>query len=259
MERERHMIFRSHYSQLPIMLIRITPALRVLLAVLALTLTAPVLAADPVTDAMQQAYPAYRAALFKTNSGSQAESQKAMSQAQAAWQQLASQFGTRPPAPYDRDKAFAASVTKVASIYVKAAGEIGNNQLAQAHETLEEARDVMAEMRRRNNVVVYSDHMNAYHMQMEHVLNEGVKWLDQPQGMLKLTAEAGVLAFLLQRIDTEAPADYAQKPEFKSLLNAVQQSVTRLSTAVMAQDAAAVKAAIGKLKSPYGKLFLNFG
>jgi hypothetical protein len=217
------------------------------------------LAADPVTDAMQDAYAPYRTALFKTNGASQAESQQAMTQAQQSWARLSAQFGTAPPAPYDRDAAFAASLAEVAKVYARAAEQISANQLAAAHETLEHARDIMAEVRRRNQVIVYSDHMNAYHAEMELVINDGSKVLAQPNGIPQLTATAGALGYLAGRLTTEAPEKYAKNEEFVSLAKAVQKSVSDLQAALFAQDAPAAKAAIQKLKAPYGKLFLKFG
>jgi hypothetical protein len=216
-------------------------------------------AADPVTDAMQAAYAPYRVALFKTNSNAQAESQQAIAQAQQAWNKLTEQYSAKPAAPYDRDPAFAASLAEVSKVYTLAAQEAAANQLTLAHETLEKARDIMAEMRRRNQVVVFSDHMNAYHAEMEHVLINGPKVLSQPNGMQQLTAMVGTLNYLAKKLVTEAPADYAKNEEFSALAKAVNKSVNDLQDALFSQDAAAAKAAMAKVKVPYSKLFLKFG
>lgn len=219
----------------------------------------PVFATDAVTDAMQAAYAPYREALFRTNSNAQAESQQAMVQAQQSWAKLVAQFGAKSPAPYDRDPTFAASLADVTKVYAKAADEVNARQLTVAHETLEKARDIMAETRRRNQVIIYSDHMNAYHLEMEHVLIDGVKTLSQPNGMQQLTATVGALSYLTKKLTTEAPATYAKHAEFTGLVKAVDKSVSDLQAALFAQDAAAVKEAIGKIKGPYSKLFLKFG
>lgn len=219
----------------------------------------PVLAADAVTDAMQAAYGPYRVALFKTNRNSQAEAQQAMAQAQQAWGQLAVQFGSKPPAPYDRDAAFATSLAEVSKVYAKASEQVVANQLTAAHETLEAARDIMAQLRHRNQVIVYSDHMNAYHSEMEHVLIEGPKTLTQANGLQQLTAQVGVLTYLSKKLGTEAPTNYSSNPEFVELLKAVDKSVADLQAALFAQNVVAVKEAMGKVKAPYSKLFLKFG
>jgi hypothetical protein len=216
-------------------------------------------AADTVTDAIQSAYVPYRIALFKTNSNSHAEAREAMIQAQQAWGQFVVKFGSSPPAPYDRDSAFGTSVADVSKVYAKASEQVAANQLGAAHETLESARDILAELRRRNQIVVYSDHMNAFHSEMEHMLTEGPKILSQQSGMQQLTASVGVLTYLGKKLGTEAPAIYSSNAEFKDSLGAVEKSVADLRAALFAQNAEAVKDAMKKLKMPYGKMFLKFG
>ena len=238
---------------------RIHHTLKALALAALLSAGASAQAADPVTDAMQAANAPYRMALFKTNGKSQPEAQQALTQAQQAWDKLGAQFSAKPSAPYDRDPAFAASVAEVAKVYTKAMAEINANQLADAHNTLEHARDVMADMRQRNNVVVFSDHMNEYHSQMELIVVDGNATLAQPKGLLTLTAQAGTLGYLAKRLSTQAPASLTQNPEFSALLAAVNQSVASLETALLNQDMAAAKDAIGKLKGPYSRLFAKFG
>ena len=216
-------------------------------------------AADPLTDAMQQAYAPYRAALFRTNSGAQAESAAAVAKAREAWQALDARFAAQPPAPYDRDPALKDSLAAVGKVYERAAAQVDAKQLPEAHETLEAARDLMAELRRRNGVVVYSDHMNAYHAQMEHVLESGPKLLAAPDGLLPLAGEAGALGYLAQRLSTEAPSTQRANAEFGPLLQGVLDAVARLQEALRAQDREAAKAALGQLKKPYSQLFLKFG
>lgn len=216
-------------------------------------------AADPVTDAMQKTYAPYRVALFKTGNNAKDEARQAMTQAQQGWSELADRFGTQPPAPYDRDPAFASSLAEVSQVYAKAAAEIDQNQLGAAHHTLERAREAMAELRRRNQIITYSDHMNAYHSQMELVLIDGAKTLATPKGMLELTAQVGALEYLANRLTSEASPENSKNQEFVSLDKAVRQSVEDLKAALFVQDADKVKAAIGKLKGPYAKLFNKFG
>ena len=216
-------------------------------------------AADPVTDLMQKTYGPYRVALFKTNNNAQDDSRQAVAQAQQGWNQIITQYGAKPPVPYAGDAEFANSLAEVSKVYVKAAEEIEKNQLTQAHDTLEHAREVMADMRHRNQVIVYSDHMNAYHAQMEHVLIDSEKTLAGPNGMLQLTAQVGALEFLAARLKSEAPADYLKNDEFNALYKAVDKSVADLKAALFTQDAAKVKEAISKVKGPYSKMFIKFG
>jgi hypothetical protein len=217
------------------------------------------LASDAFTDAMQEAYAPYRVALFRTNSNAQPESQQAVAQAQQAWAKLTSQFAAKPPAPYDRDASFARSLDEVAKVYAKAGEQVGANQLSAAHETLEAARDIMAELRHRNQVIVYSDHMNAYHAEMEEVLINGPKLLAGPNGMLQLTAKVGALEYLAKKLSAEAPVNLAKDPDFDGLVKPVVKSVTDLQAALWSQDTQKIKEAMDKVKQPYSKFFLKFG
>lgn len=219
----------------------------------------PAMASDAVTDQLQEAYAPYRSALFKTNGTSQPDALAAMQQTMAAWAKVQAQFATQVPPPYDRDKSFGTTLTEVARIYAKANDEVKAGKLTDAHNTLEDARDALAALRARNQIVVFSDHMNAYHSEMEHVVIDGAKLLDQPQGLQQLTAKAGALQYLALRLVSEAPAKLQGNEEFKTLAAAVNQSVSALTTALFAQDVAAAKAAIAKIKQPYSKLFAKFG
>lgn len=217
------------------------------------------LAGDAVTDAVQSAYGPYRTALFRTNSNSQPEAAQAIAQAQQAWKSVSDRFGANPPVPYDRDPQFSRTLAQVAAVYAKAATEVAAGKLAPAHETLEDARDLIAAMRQRNGVVVFSDHMNAYHAQMEHVLMQGPKQLASAQGMPELVGQLGVLDYLARQLRAQAPESLRQNAEFDTLLKDVEASVSAAYKAGLAQDANALKGAIGKLKVPYSKLFLKFG
>lgn len=221
--------------------------------------TAAAFASDSVTDAMTAAYVPYRTVLFRTNSNAQVESEQAIAQASKAWSGLISRFGTQAPPPYDRDPQFGKSLAEVAAVYEKASAEIRTQKLTEAHETLEEARDIMAELRRRNNVIVYSDHMNAYHQEMEHLLSAGAEWLGQPQGFMLLMEKIGSMQFLASRLRSEAPPSVASDPAFPPALKSVEQSLTTLREAVLAQDAGKVRQALSKVKGPYSQLFLKFG
>lgn len=216
-------------------------------------------AADPVTEAMQKTYVPYRVALFKTNNNAPEESRQAVLQARQGWAAVREQFGANPPAPYAGDAGFAPALAAVDTVYAKALDEIGRNQLTVAHETLEEVRDILADLRRRNQVVVFSDHMNAYHAEMEHFLDDGEKMLAAQNGLLELTAKTGALDYLAKRLKSEAPASLLKNEEFIGLLKAVEKSVADLKAALFAQDVAKVKEAIGNLKKPYSRMFIKFG
>ena len=240
--------------------LRTWPAAMALAATLAATLAAPTaFAADTLTDAMQAAYAPYRAVLFRTNSKAQAESEQTMAQTRQAWADLTARYARQPPAPYDRDPAVATTLAEVAAVYEAATQQIAARQLVPAHDTLEKARELMSDLRRRNGVVVFSDHMNEYHTQMEHVLTDGPAQLATPQGAQALLGQVGALDYLATRLHSEAPAALRADPEFVALQQQVRSSVAAVRDALAQQDMAAAKAALDKLKKPYSQMFLKFG
>jgi hypothetical protein len=239
----------------------IQPVLAVLIAsVLGFGMAPAAHAADAATDAIQAAYAPYREALFRTNSKSQTESERALAAARAAWRQVRDRFAGRAPVPYDRDKQFDATLSTVDGVYARAEAEIGQQQLAKAHETLEEVRDLLGALRQRNGVVTFSDHINAYHEQMEKVLTQGPRWIETPAGLIELTLETGALDHLAHRLVAEADAQMRQSnAAFATALSEVQASSAHLRAAVVAQDAAAARKALSELKPPFSRLFLRFG
>ena len=233
--------------------------LKLSLVVGSLLVAGSVHAADPLTDAMQKAYAPYRVVLSKTNNKLQDESRKAIADAQQSWESVVSQFAANPPAPYDRDTAVKKTMVEVSKVYAKAAGEIEKNQLVEAHETLEEARRLMAELRHRNNVMVYSDYAMAYLAQRDWILNEGPKILEEENGLLTLSAQFGVLEHMAAKLKSEAPADYLANEKFVAMFGDVEKSVANLKAALLTRDATQIKPAIANIKLPYGKLFITFG
>jgi hypothetical protein len=216
-------------------------------------------AADDVTDAIDAAYPAYRAALFRTNAGAAAESAQAVAAAQQAWAGMRKRYESAPPPPYDRDARFSQTLTAVDAVYARAAVEVREQHLPQAHETLEAVRDLLGELRRRNGVIVYSDHVNAYHAQMERVLKEGPGLLGSADGLPAFTLEVGVLDHLAQRLSTEAGPTLLAQAGFGDAVREVLDSVGALRRSVLAQDPAAARRAVSTLKPPFSRLFLHFG
>ena len=216
-------------------------------------------AADPFTDDMQAAYAPYRAALFRTNGKSQPESERALADAQRAWQGVVQRFGTAAPVPYAADASFAATLAEVSAVYREADALVRAGRLPEAHEALEKIRDLLAGLRQRNGVQVFSDTMNAYHEEMEHLLQEGTKALQEAQGPMLLMARAGTLEYLAARLLSQAGPALQRDAEFGAAQRAVADSVSALRAALMAQDKAAAQRALSGLKGPYSRLFLKFG
>ncbi len=219
-------------------------------SLIALALATPSLAGDfaDYEKDMRNAYGSYRAALFMTSTGKAEESTKAVQKFSVAWGELTA---GDPPPQYVDDEGYRGTVSAVGSIAATAAEEIAAGKLTEAHETLEDIRDEISDLRIRNGLYGFSDRMNAYHARMEDVLAKP----DMPPA--EAVEEAAVLVYLTMEIHKNPPTD--ANDEFLSLMSAFEDSVYNFKNAAESGDAAAIKAAIGGLKPPYSKLFLKFG
>ncbi|MCB1332334.1 MAG: hypothetical protein KDK26_01450 [Roseivivax sp.] len=217
--------------------------------------------AGPVAEfetAFRQTYGAYRVALFRTNAGQQADSVAALGQVQAGLTAMMARYRDAPPPHYADDPQWAETLDKVAALVAAAQGEVDAGQLPQAHETLEGVRDLIGDLHARNSVETFSDRMNAYHAEMEHVLALDLSGLDAA-AMGDLRERAGVLGYLAQDVLGAPPPEAAGNAEYDGLAKAFAGSVEALRAAVRGDDAEQIKAAVGGLKVPYSKLFLKFG
>ena len=217
------------------------------------------LQAGPIGDfesELRQAYGAYRTALFQTNRNDRDASAGAMEAFASRWSALQARWKNAPP-HYAEDEKFTLSLGQVAMIASKASAELGQGALSAAHETLEQIRGSIAEMRARNGITSFSDRMNAYHVAMERVLSASYGGFD-PTGLGKLRESAAVLSYLVEGLRTP-PAGAGESQEFRSLLDRVAQSVDKLLAAARDGNAEAAKVALAGLKQPYGLFFLKFG
>lgn len=233
------------------------PTLAALLLGLALSATAGL--AGPFRDAedqMRAAYADYRVALFRTNQNDAAASRAAVADFAAKWERLAADWRRSPPPQYADDPRLGATLDEVARVNAEAARLVEAGRIADAHEVLEKIRDAIGALRARNGVVTFSDHMNAYHEQMEKVLL-GTYDGFSPAGLAALRDDVAVLAYLADELKKQRPA--AAAPAIDEAIAPVLASVEAVRKAAAGADVAAIREALKTLKPAYSRLFLRFG
>jgi hypothetical protein len=229
-----------------------------IVAVLALVLPA---LAGPIADyeaAFRSGYADYRNALFATNTKNPEGSAKAMAAFEARWSELFARYRTNPPPQYAEDPKWGDTLNEVSAILARAKAEIAKGDLAEAHETLESARDVFAALRARNGVIVFSDRIDAFHHAMEQVATKPYGGFTGA-GLSELIEDAAVLAFLGAELKKSPPPDAAQSAEFAPLLGGVLAAVADLQAAARAGNAEQIKTVRSKIKPAFAKLFVKFG
>lgn len=232
---------------------------RLLLALpIALVLQGAAAFAGPIAEFEQKfdaMYASYRMALFATNTGDAEKSAKALGAFDMKWAGLAAEYARTPPPQYEDDPRWAQMVAEVGDFLAKAKSETSAGQLPAAHLTLEAVRDAFGELHARNGVETFSDRMNAYHAEMEHVLEMDI----DTAGVGTLLERGAVMSYLADDILAAPPAGAAGTPEYDGLAAGFAGSVDAFIAAARSGDMAAIKAAVGGLKKPYSMFFLKFG
>jgi hypothetical protein len=214
--------------------------------------------AGPVAEfetALRTAYADYRAALFHSNSKNAEGTAKSIAAFETKWSALSVKYASPPP-QYADDPRWSETLAKVKFV-LDHAEAVAAKDLPEAHEMLEEIRDIIGDLHARNGIVGFSDRMNAFHFAMEHMLQEKFDGFS-PSGFGALREQAAVLAYLANELDRFPPPE-AGEADYVPTLKALQQAVADIQTAARASDVAAAKAALAKIKPAYAKLFLKYG
>lgn len=209
---------------------------------------------------VQAAYSAYRQALFQTNKKNADSSQKAVNSFQQAWKVIISTYGLLPPEVYSSDQKWEQTLKTIGMITEKSAEQIRDGELALAHETLEAVRDELSDLRRRNSVIVFSDHINNYHQVMEELLLAGyTSEIMNADVINHIREQHAVLRYLAANIKKNAPQEYRENQKYLQLQQGLVGSLDQLKQAISEAAPDKIPAAIQQLKPAYAKLFLNFG
>lgn len=209
---------------------------------------------------VDKAYAVYRKALFQTNKKDAGKSGKANKMFIQQWQQVRNKFGSNPPEVFSSDPQWESTLSNIGEIAQKSAGQIEEGSLAEAHETLEDIRDELTDLRKRNSVIVFSDHINNYHEVMEKLLVGGYTpdKIDE-NAKSEINGQLAVLSYLADTIKENAPARYQEDPKYQKLEKGLFGSLEALSKALLSGDPAAISKSVKMLKPAYAKMFVNFG
>lgn len=209
---------------------------------------------------VEKAYAAYRKALFQTNKKDAEKSTKANEMFINGWGVIKETYAKAPPEVFSTDPEWANTLSSIAEIAQKGQGQITAGQLAEAHETLEAIRDELSDLRKRNSVIIFSDHVNSYHEVMEKLL-AGNNTPDEinESSVVDIRGRLAVLIYLANEIEANAPKKYRDNESYMKLQEGLFVSLEKLTQAIATDDSNAISKAINMLKPAYAKLFLNFG
>lgn len=209
---------------------------------------------------VQNAYAKYRVALFQTNKKDLEKSMMVIELFQQDWQLLIENYGNVPPEVFNSDPEWGVTLKSINDIAENSSRLLQQNELSQAHETLEAIRDLLSSLRHRNSVIVFSDHINNYHEVMESLLLAGYTpdKLDT-KAVNHIRGELAVLKYLAATIKENTPHEYDDNAQYQKLIRDLFRSLEELEMAINQNAPEMINKAVKGLKPAYAKLFLNFG
>jgi hypothetical protein len=133
--------------------------------------------------------------------------------------------------------------------------------LPTARDTLAPVRSELAALRRRNGVVVFSDHVDEVTAAMDRLwrFRRSPPDFGDAGTLRALHSAAAVLEYLVRRAREAAPAGRRDDPAFVRLLDGAAESLERLWQAVETGDERLLMNALGELRAFERLFYLRFG
>jgi hypothetical protein len=207
----------------------------------------------------------YIAALALSSQGKVDESRKAVNALREAWQAFSGKHANANP----MDKQWQADFAAVDKMVAKAVTivETSGKNVAEAHEALEDVRNVLMKLRARNRVDYYIDGLTAFHHPMEEIVlaakDKNAQTLSDADivKIRKSLPEAeelwkGVEARKLDAATYQLSA--AQSDDVVKLVKLESAALATLKEALAVGDKAQIVKAAVAIKPNFAKLFMTF-
>lgn len=210
--------------------------------------------------AVADAYAHYRQATFYLRTENPAIAALELDEFKAKWAAV-EDFATTPPDSYSDDPGWPASLRDIGTRAEQGLAALDEGNLAGAREALEPVRSLLGDMRRRNGVAAFSDHIDELTAAMDILARyrNDVRDLDDEAAIEPVRRQAAVVEYLFEKVRRNAPAAVADDPEFKRMYDGVAESMGRLWRGLGTRDARLFRIGAGELRSHERMIYLRFG
>lgn len=212
-------------------------------------------------DAFADAYGHYRQAVFYGRSGNIAVAALELEQFVGKWTGVVARFGANPPDAFTDDRAWAETLELVGLAAQRGLEQLDAGDAEAAQEALDPIRDVTGDLRRRNGVSVYSDHVDELSAAMDVLAyyRRAIEDLGDPEAVARVAKQAAIVAYLFEKCDLRAPEAIRRDPEFRRMIDGANESLAKLWTSLKTGDLRLYRIGIGEVRSYERILFLRFG
>ncbi len=212
-------------------------------------------------EAQADAYAHYREAAFYTRTGNITVAALALDEFIVKWSALVDRFAGSPPREYAGDEQWNAVLNEILERSRSGLEALDAGDAEAAAESINPVRDMLGELRRRNGVVTYSDHVDALTAAMDVMAGYRgeIRELDDPADVEKIGKQADVVEALFEKLEREAPPQVADDPEFKRMISGATESMERLRQGLKTGNARLFRIGAGELRSYERIMFLRYG
>lgn len=217
-------------------------------------------AVDEFHTALTEADRDYRSASFYLRTGNPGLALLEIQALSDKWQALSETFRDQPPDAYANDRAWASTLGQIHHRIGSALAdaEVGNIKAVRDH--LEPIRAVLADLRRRNGIFLFSDCVEEANRAMETLFayRHRPANFDDQRDVDELLRRAAVTAHWYERCFKTAPKHYKASTEFQRLMVASLRSLGLIWEATHKKQERRVINILRELRSSDRLLYLRF-
>jgi len=207
------------------------------------------------------AYPHYREATFYLRTGNAGVALFELEQWTEKWKTIAARFGDTPPDVYADDPDWSSNLSQIADISNAGLALTQAGALKKAGAALEPIRELLAESRRKNHVVIFSDFVDRANQAFEVLFRfrHAPPAFDNADQLDDFRRAVAVTTLTYRRVMENAPALHLENPEFARLMAQSFHSLDRLWVAIREANQLNLINILREMRSSDRMLFLRFG
>jgi hypothetical protein len=212
---------------------------------------------------VSKAYPHFKMAWFYCRTGNGMLAEEEIGSFIAAWRTIEAHFAAKPTPAFAADAKWGDSLKSVGAVLGRAKGLIAADKPREALPALDEVRQLLAALRKRNGVTVFSDYVEQYSTVIDRLVALRTKTRNMPtlaqQDLDAYAALARDLRAAVERLRAQAPAHLAGDEGFNASLKGNLDSIGKLERGIKGRSARAVHGSVSSVRADFVLLFTRYG
>lgn len=212
-------------------------------------------------EAVAGAYGHYRQSVFYIRTENAAVAVLELDEFVTKWTGVVDRFADAPPPAFAADAEWRASLEEIRERAANGLEALDAGRVEVAVDALMPIRRLLGELRQRNGVIVFSDHIDELSAAMDVLARYRREVTDLNDASMAEPArrQAAVVAYLFDKVRRNAPDSVSADPEFARTYEGVAESMDRLWRGFETRDLRLYRIGIGELHSHERLLYLRFG